>query len=31
LLALQRVRLGRVALRDLAPGQWRYLAANEKF
>lgn len=31
LLALRRVRLGRVALGDLPPGQWRYLGAHERF
>lgn len=31
LLALRRIRLGRVALSDLPPGQWRYLAAGERF
>lgn len=31
LVALRRIRLGRVALADLPAGQWRYLAANERF
>ena len=31
LLALRRIRLGRVALSDLPVGQWRYLASFEKF
>jgi 23S rRNA pseudouridine2604 synthase len=31
LLALRRIRLGRVALSDLPLGQWRYLAGYEKF
>lgn len=31
LLALRRIRLGRVALSELPAGQWRYLAAFEKF
>ena len=31
LLALRRIRLGRVTLSDLPVGQWRYLAAHEKF
>jgi 23S rRNA pseudouridine2604 synthase len=31
LLALRRIRLGRVALSDLPEGQWRYLAVGEKF
>ncbi len=31
ILALRRVRLGRVALGDLPPGQWRYLGAHERF
>lgn len=30
-LALKRVRIGRVALGDLPPGQWRYLRADERF
>ena len=29
--ALKRVRIGRVALGDLPPGQWRYLHGYEKF
>ena len=29
--ALRRIRLGRVSLGDVAPGQWRYLAAFERF
>jgi 23S rRNA pseudouridine2604 synthase len=28
---LKRVRIGRVKLGDLPPGQWRYLRADEKF
>lgn len=28
---LKRVRIGKVKLGDLPPGQWRYLRANEKF
>lgn len=31
LLAVRRVRLGRVALGDLPPGQWRYLGTHERF
>ena len=31
MLALRRIRLGRVALADLPPGQWRYLAEGERF
>jgi 23S rRNA pseudouridine2604 synthase len=31
ILALRRIRLGRVALSDLAAGQWRYLAPGERF
>jgi 23S rRNA pseudouridine2604 synthase len=31
LLALRRIRLGRVALSDLPVGQWRYLMPGEKF
>jgi 23S rRNA pseudouridine2604 synthase len=31
LLALRRIRLGRVTLSDLPIGQWRYLSAQEKF
>jgi 23S rRNA pseudouridine2604 synthase len=30
-LGLKRVRIGRVTLGELPPGQWRYLGANEKF
>ena len=28
---LTRVRIGQVKLGDLPPGQWRFLAENEKF
>ena len=31
LIALRRIRLGRVALADLPVGQWRYLGEGEKF
>jgi 23S rRNA pseudouridine2604 synthase len=31
LLALKRIRLGRVALAGLAPGEWRYLQTHERF
>jgi 23S rRNA pseudouridine2604 synthase len=31
LLALRRIRLGRVTLSDLPMGQWRYLSVHEKF
>ena len=31
ILEMHRIRLGRVALRDLPPGQWRYLAPGERF
>lgn len=31
LLALKRIRIGRVALAALPPGQWRYLLAHERF
>jgi len=30
-VGLKRIRVGRVALGGLPPGQWRYLAPNEKF
>jgi len=30
-LGLKRVRIGRVMLGDLPPGQWRYLRAGESF
>jgi len=30
-LGLKRVRIGRVMLGDLPPGQWRYLGADERF
>jgi len=29
--ALRRIRLGRVSMGDVAPGQWRYLAEFERF
>ena len=29
--ALRRIRVGRVSLGDVAPGQWRYLAQYERF
>ena len=31
ILALRRIRIGRVALGDVPPGQWRYLQAHERF
>lgn len=31
IIDMRRIRLGRVALRDLPVGQWRYLSANERF
>lgn len=31
ILAMRRIRLGRVTLSELPLGQWRYLASNEKF
>jgi 23S rRNA pseudouridine2604 synthase len=31
ILAMRRIRLGRVTLSDLPVGQWRYLAAHERF
>ncbi len=31
ILAMKRIRMGRVSLAGLAPGQWRYLSANERF
>jgi len=31
LLALKRIRIGRVAMAGLAPGQWRYLMGHERF
>jgi 23S rRNA pseudouridine2604 synthase len=30
-LGLKRVRIGRITLGDLPPGQWRYLRADEQF
>lgn len=30
-LAMKRIRIGRVPMASLAPGQWRYLSAHEKF
>ena len=29
--ALRRMRVGRVSLGDVVPGQWRYLAQYERF
>jgi len=31
ILAMRRIRLGRVTIADLPVGQWRFLAAHEKF
>ena len=31
LCALRRIRIGRIAMAGLPPGQWRYLAAGERF
>jgi 23S rRNA pseudouridine2604 synthase len=31
MLALRRLRLGRVNLGELEPGSWRYMASNERF
>jgi 23S rRNA pseudouridine2604 synthase len=31
IIAMRRIRLGRVGLRDLAAGQWRYLSGHERF
>ncbi|HEX8886154.1 MAG TPA: RNA-binding protein, partial [Noviherbaspirillum sp.] len=31
LVAMRRIRIGRLPLAGLEPGQWRYLAAYEKF
>jgi 23S rRNA pseudouridine2604 synthase len=31
LTALKRLRIGRVPLAGLPPGQWRYLGPNERF
>jgi len=31
ILAMRRIRIGRVPLAGLAPGQWRYLAPRERF
>lgn len=31
IMDMRRIRLGRVALRDLPVGQWRYLGAHERF
>lgn len=31
ILAMRRIRIGRVALSDLPPGQWRYLSSHERF
>ncbi|QKO22937.1 RNA pseudouridine synthase [Rhodoferax sp. BAB1] len=31
ILAMKRIRIGRVPMTQLPPGQWRYLQANERF
>ena len=31
LIALRRIRIGRIAMAGLPPGQWRYLPAGERF
>jgi 23S rRNA pseudouridine2604 synthase len=31
ILAMRRIRLGRVSLGDLEEGAWRYLAEGERF
>ena len=31
ILAMRRIRIGRVQLAGLQPGQWRYLAPHERF
>jgi 23S rRNA pseudouridine2604 synthase len=31
ILAMKRIRVGRVPLAGLAPGQWRYLLPHERF
>jgi 23S rRNA pseudouridine2604 synthase len=31
ILAMQRIRIGRVGLAQLPPGQWRYLLSHERF
>jgi 23S rRNA pseudouridine2604 synthase len=30
-ISVRRLRIGRVAMGKLAPGQWRYLAPDERF
>jgi 23S rRNA pseudouridine2604 synthase len=30
-VSVRRIRIGRIALGDLAPGQWRYLRQDERF
>ena len=30
-LAVRRIRIGRLAMAKLQPGQWRYLGAHERF
>jgi 23S rRNA pseudouridine2604 synthase len=30
-LALKRIRIGRLPMAGLSPGQWRYLQAGERF
>jgi len=31
ILAMRRIRIGRVPLAGLEPGQWRYLSPHERF
>jgi 23S rRNA pseudouridine2604 synthase len=31
LTALRRIRIGRIPMAGLPPGQWRYLAPTERF
>jgi len=30
-LTMKRIRIGRVSMAKLPPGQWRYLAPHERF
>ena len=30
-VSVRRLRIGRVAMGKLVPGQWRYLASDERF
>jgi len=31
IVAMKRIRIGRVAMKDLPPGEWRYLSRKARF